>query len=54
MTKNELKADLAKAYNQQANQRNKSELEDWKAMERAHFLLFLQKEAIAMESLCKQ
>lgn len=41
---NQIKTNLIKAYDQQATQRDKSEIEDWKATERAHFLSFLQKE----------
>jgi SAM-dependent methyltransferase len=45
MTNKQLKAKLIEAYNQQAEGRNKSGIEDWKAAERAHFLAMLQKEA---------
>lgn len=45
MADKHLKANLIEAYNQQAEQRNKSEIEDWKAAERAYFLALLQKEA---------
>lgn len=38
------KANLKKAYDQQAEQRNKSKIEAWKVAERAHFLSLLQKE----------
>ena len=44
MTGNQMKANLIEAYNQQAEQRNKYEIEDWKAAERAYFLSLLQKE----------
>ena len=40
----QLKANLIEAYNQQAEQRNKSEIEDWKVAERARFLSLLQQE----------
>ena len=41
----QLKTNLIEAYNQQADQRNKSGIEDWKASERAHFQSLLHKEA---------
>jgi len=44
MTDKQLKDNLVEAYNQQAEHRNKSEIEDWKAAERAQFLSLLQKE----------
>ena len=44
MADKQLKASLIEAYNQQAEQRNKSEIEDWKVAERAHFLSLLQQE----------
>ena len=44
MTYKQLKANLVHVYNQQAAERNKREIDDWKAVERAHFLSFLQKE----------
>jgi SAM-dependent methyltransferase len=44
MTDKQLKASLIEAYNQQAEQRNKSDIEDWKAAERAYFLSLLQQE----------
>jgi SAM-dependent methyltransferase len=44
MTDNQMKANLIEAYNQQAEQRNKYEIENWKAAERAYFLSLLQKE----------
>jgi SAM-dependent methyltransferase len=45
MNRKRIKANLIKAYDQQAEQRNKSNIEDWKATERAQFLSLLQKEA---------
>ena len=39
------KANLKKAYDQQAEQRNKSQIEAWKVAERAHFLSLLEKES---------
>ena len=45
MTKQKIRADLVKAYDQQAEQRNKSNIDGWKATERAQFLTLLQKEA---------
>jgi SAM-dependent methyltransferase len=48
MTTKRLKANLIKAYNQQAEQRNKSDIEDWKVTERAQFLSLLQKESKQM------
>lgn len=44
MNDKQLKASLIEAYNRQAAQRNKSNIEDWKVTERAHFLLLLQQE----------
>ena len=44
MTDNQIKVNLIEAYNQQAEQRNKHEIENWKAAERAYFLSLLQKE----------
>jgi SAM-dependent methyltransferase len=44
MTYEQLKANLVHVYNQQAEERNKREIDDWKAVERAYFLSFLQKE----------
>jgi SAM-dependent methyltransferase len=44
MRDEQIKASLVEAYNRQAEQRNKSEIEDWKAAERAHFLSLLQRE----------
>jgi SAM-dependent methyltransferase len=40
----QLKADLINVYNQQAEERDKREIDDWKAEERAHFLSLLQDE----------
>ena len=40
----QLKSNLVTAYNQQSEQRNKSEIDKWKAVERGHFLSFLQEE----------
>ena len=39
------KANLKKAYDQQAEERNKSQIEAWKVAERAHFLSLLEKES---------
>ena len=44
MTYEQLKADLVTVYNQQAEERDKREIDDWKAEERAHFLSLLQGE----------
>ena len=44
MTSKQIKTNLIEAYNRQAEQRNKSDIEDWKAVERAHFLSLLQQE----------
>jgi SAM-dependent methyltransferase len=44
MTTNALRANLILSYNSQAEQRDKSEIEDWKAGERAVFLELLQSE----------
>jgi len=44
MTEKKLKASLREAYNQRAEHRNKSEIEEWKVAERAQFLSLLQKE----------
>ena len=44
MNAEQLKANLIKAYDQQAEQRNKSEIQEWKVVERAHFLSLLQDE----------
>jgi SAM-dependent methyltransferase len=44
MADKQVKTNLIEAYNRQAEQRNKSDIEDWKAAERAHFLLLLQQE----------
>ena len=44
MTNKQLKANLIEAYNHQAEQRNRSEIQVWKVAERAHFLSLLQKE----------
>jgi SAM-dependent methyltransferase len=44
MTDEQIKANLIEAYNQQAEQRNKGEIQDWKVVERAHFLSLLQQE----------
>jgi len=42
MEDKQIKSNLVEAYNQQAEQRNKHGIEDWKAMERAHYLSLLQ------------
>jgi SAM-dependent methyltransferase len=42
MADRQLKANLAIAYNQNAEERDKSEIDDWKAAERAHFLSLLR------------
>ena len=44
MTYEQFKANLVTVYNQQAKERDKGEMADWKAEERAHFLSFLQDE----------
>ena len=44
MTYKQLKADLVTVYNQQAEERDKRKIDDWKAAERAHFLSWLKKE----------
>ena len=44
MTYEQLKANLVTVYNHQAEERNKREIDDWKAVERAHFLSLLQGE----------
>jgi SAM-dependent methyltransferase len=44
MNYEQLKADLVTVYNKQAEERNKGEMADWKAVERAHFLSLLQSE----------
>ena len=44
MTNKQLKANLVKVYNQQAEQRNKGGIQEWKVVERAHFLSLLQQE----------
>ena len=44
MTYEQFKANLVTVYNQQAEERDKGEMADWKAEERAHFLSFLQDE----------
>ena len=44
MTKDQLRTDLVLSYNGQAEQRNKGEIEDWKAIERAEFLALLKSE----------
>jgi SAM-dependent methyltransferase len=44
MTANQRKANLIKAYDQQAEDRNKGEFQEWKVVERAHFLSMLQQE----------
>jgi len=44
MTYKQLKSNLVNAYNQQAEQRNKSEIDEWKTAERGHFLSLLQEE----------
>ena len=44
MTHKQIKADLITAYDRQAEQRNKGEIQDWKVMERAYFLSLLQQE----------
>ena len=41
---NQRKANLIKAYDQQAENRNKGVIQDWKIKERAHFLTSLQQE----------
>jgi len=44
MTTDQLRTNLIQSYNRQAEQRNKGEIEDWKAKERAAFLTLLQRE----------
>ena len=44
MTSNQLKTNLILSYNRKAEHRNKSEIEDWKAIERAEFLALVQNE----------
>lgn len=44
MRTNRLRADLILSYDRQAEQRNQSEIEDWKAAERAEFLSLLKSE----------
>jgi len=44
MTYRQLKANLANVYNQHAEERNKKEIDDWKAAERTYFLSRLQEE----------
>src|ERR1051325_3653462 len=44
MTTDQLRTNLIQSYNRQAEQRNKGEIEDWKAKERAAFLTLLQSE----------
>jgi len=44
MNQKQLKANLISAYNQQAEERSKHGIEDWKAAERATFLSMLQQE----------
>ena len=44
MNYKQLKTDLISAYNQQAEERSKHGIEDWKAAERAYFLILLQQE----------
>ena len=46
MTYEKFKADLVTVYDQHAEERNNSEIDDWKAVERAHFLSILQKENV--------
>jgi SAM-dependent methyltransferase len=41
---NPLRSNLIRSYNKQAEQRNKSEIEDWKARERSTFLELLKSE----------
>ena len=44
MTTNPIRANLILSYNRQAEQRNQSDIEDWKAIERAEFLELLKNE----------
>jgi len=44
MAHKQLKANLINAYNLRAEQRNKSDIDEWKAVERGHFLSLLQEE----------
>jgi SAM-dependent methyltransferase len=44
MTTNQLRTNLILSYNRQAEQRDQSEIEDWKVIERAAFLALLQSE----------
>jgi SAM-dependent methyltransferase len=44
MKTNQVRANLILSYNRNAEQRNKSEIEDWKAIERAEFLTLLKSE----------
>ena len=44
MTYKQLKADLVTVYNQPAEERDKREIDEWKADERAHFLSLLEGE----------
>ena len=44
MPDKQLKANLIEAYNRQAEQRNKGGIQEWKVVERAHFLSLLQQE----------
>ena len=44
MTSKQIKTNLREAYNQQAEQRNKGAIQDWKVVERANFLSLLQQE----------
>jgi len=44
MPSKQLKANLIKSYNSQAEQRDKKEMDAWKAAERAHFLSFLRED----------
>ena len=44
MTTNPMRDNLILSYNRQAEQRNKNDIEDWKAIERAEFLALLKSE----------
>ena len=44
MTTNPIRANLILSYDRQAEQRNQSDIEDWKAIERAEFLELLKSE----------
>lgn len=44
MTGKQVRANLILSYNRQAEQRNKSDMEDWKVIERAGFLTLLKSE----------